>query len=1262
MAKKLAVFMTVLLVLTTLLPVSLTGVFAEEGLLEEVEESVEVEEPVGETDDPAEGTEEPVEEVDIVVDNNFEDGTTQGWGPRGSVEIVAVTDEAYEGEYSLKTTGREDTWQGPALNMIDILEEDVSYEISCYVKLAELPEEAREIKISMEYTAAGEDTNWATVAQANISDTEWTKISGSYHFSDEMEALILYIESSDPEETFYIDNFIIQRPSDNLGINTDFEDGTKQGWAARIGSENVEVTDIDSYGGEYSLLVTDREETYEGVSIYAFDRMKKGANHKLSVWVKLALGEEPTDVALSVQVQEDGEEKYITVASGQVTADEWIQLKGDYLLGELVESVDVYVETWGDSLASFYIDDFNLESPKGGIQLDIPSVKDVYEEYFSIGTAVEPIHLEGEIGALVEKHFNSIVAENRMKPEYTSPNEDEFYWEEADIIADYARENDVELRYHTLVWHSQMAEWFFIDEDGNPMVDETDPVKREANKELLLQRMEDYIREAVRRYGDVVKDWDVVNEVIEPGDPDGIRNSDWYLISGTDFIKEAFRVTRDELDKNGWTDARLYINDYNTHNPTKRDILYDLIVEMLEEDVPVDGVGHQTHINIEYPPLSQIIESIDKFSSIGLDNQITELDISIYNDDGLSYDNIPEEVLIVQGYRYKQLFDALKDNADKISNVTIWGVYDEQSWLNYAFQERDDAPLLFDRDLQAKYAYWGMVDPDVLPTLLQRVNTSNGTPVIDGETELLWDVISYRTVGTNEGLKGSFKTLWDEDNLYLFIEVMDESFNENDKVEVFIGEDTKLTFNRNGEATENINFILNEIDGGYIIEAAVALENLDIGNSILFDMRYTDSETDAILSWNDVSHEQDETRENLGRLVLAEEMRITEAIYGTPVIDGEMDEIWESANIIYTDRDIEGTDGSIAEVRTLWDENKLYIYAKVTDSLLSKESNDAHQQDSIEIFIDQYNDKTETYGPDDAQYRINFDNELSFGENASEQYIESATTITDYGYIVELALDLYLINPEAGGNIGFDVQVNNDENGDGNRDNVTIWNDVSGNSYMDQSGLGVLIFAEKEDEPLPEVKAKLEGNTIVTLEDGEYTVTYKLKDADEVYAQDITLTFDEEILEFVQAEAATNDTEIIEVAAYEDGSVKVIAVNKGGVSGDLDVIDFTFELKELEDDRYIDFSVYAEIGTAPSGEIKNVEDVLESVRVAATEPADVNNDGIVNIGDLAIVVYHNQKNTQSPDWEEAKIADVNNDGVVDILDISYVASRILEEK
>jgi len=254
--------------------------------------------------------------------------------------------------------------------------------------------------------------------------------------------------------------------------------------------------------------------------------------------------------------------------------------------------------------------------------------------------------------------------------------------------------------------------WFFLDENGRPMVDETDPEKREANKQLLLQRLETHVRTVVERYKDDIKSWDVVNEVIEPGDPDGMRNSLWYQITGTDFIETAFRAAREA----GGPDIRLYINDYGTDDPKKRDLLYNLVKEMLERGVPIDGVGHQTHISVPWPPVEQIIESMKKFAELGLDNIVTELDMSLYawNDRRDYGDDIPEAVLQKQAERYRDLFTAFKENKDILSEVTFWGISDAHTWLSSFPIVRTEAPLLFDKNFHAKPAFWGVVDPSKL--------------------------------------------------------------------------------------------------------------------------------------------------------------------------------------------------------------------------------------------------------------------------------------------------------------------------------------------------------------------------------------------------------------------------------------------------------------------------------------------------------------------------------------------------------------------
>lgn len=349
------------------------------------------------------------------------------------------------------------------------------------------------------------------------------------------------------------------------------------------------------------------------------------------------------------------------------------------------------------------------EPVEPSVEQDIPSLKDVYEPYFPIGAAIEPHQTTGLVSELLKKHVNMIVAENAMKPSSLQPSEGNFRWENADRIVQFAKENGMELRFHTLVWHNQVPDWFFLDENGKPMIDETDPDKREANKQLLLQRLETHVRTVVERYKDDIKYWDVVNEVVEPNDPDGMRNSPWYQITGTDYIETAFRAAREA----GGPDIKLYINDYGTDDVRKRDRIYELVKEMLDRGVPIDGVGHQTHISIHWPPVDSIIESMQKFAELGLDNIVTELDMSLYawNDRSDFGDQIPDHILAKQAERYGELFKAFRENSDILSEVTFWGIADNHTWLSsFPVDSRTEAPLLFDKNYHAKPAFWSVIE------------------------------------------------------------------------------------------------------------------------------------------------------------------------------------------------------------------------------------------------------------------------------------------------------------------------------------------------------------------------------------------------------------------------------------------------------------------------------------------------------------------------------------------------------------------------
>lgn len=1026
---------------------------------------------------------------------NFDDGTTQGWSPRGDNVNVAVSTEAATSlPNSIKVTGRSQNWHGASINALGKLDKDVIYTVTAKVKSINASITPGSISLTMQQKAAadGASTDYKQVATTGtINDSDWHEIKGTYSFSEDMVDQTLYFESSDPYDSFYIDDIYIASPGAGVP-NIGFEDNTTQGFTSRLGC-NVTVTNADKKTGAYSLLVSDREDEIDGPILDVSGKMLQGSKYNISTWLKIAPGSGQAGIIISMAYTKDGETKYTNLFGSVsnpfvVTESEgWVNLNFDYLMAYDADEVSLYIETRGDT-ASFYIDDFCVTYiPPSGIQTDIPSLKEVYQKYFEFGASVVPGEYTGASGDLLKKHFNSMVAGNDNKPESILPNtflaleditEANLNLDFSDYIKDFTEANNLKWRWHTFVWHSQTPDWLFTDENGNDLTTtdengnlvliEKDPVKQAANKKLVLDRMKAYIKLIIDRYGEYIDYYDVVNEVIDPAEPDGMRRSKWYVITGKDYIKEAFKTAKDELTAKGYT-GKLYINDYNTEQPSKRDFLYDLVQEINKDEKLIDGVGHQCHIGRTSPSVSSIIASIEKFADAGLDNQVTELDVSNYDDSVSDFakstanKDVPEEVLLEQGYRYKQLFEGLLDidkKKDCISSVAVWGISDANTWLSTFPITRLEKPLLFDTNQQAKYAYWGVVlaNPEYkdyaanLPILIKNLSTPQGTPKIDGNSELLWESNAPIVVQGDNGYIGSFRVRWDENNIYVFAEVTDSSTKKAGSIDVFVN-DEKATFER---SKSDNNFKTVETDKGYILEAKIPLSSAaTLNDKVPFDIRFVDG-NGKMTSWNDITNNQDTSKANIGKLTLSEAVSATEAIKGTPTIDGIKDSIWDNANEISVNKFINGTSGATAVARTMWDENKLYVYAVVTDGSLHKESKDTYQQDSIEIFVDQKNDKTDIYGDDDGQYRINFDNEQSFGSNPGGSPLTSAAIVTDTGYIVEAAIDLDKINATEGTVIGFDLQVNNSDNSNGTRDSVAIWNDISGNSWSSLAKIGVV--------------------------------------------------------------------------------------------------------------------------------------------------------------------------------------------------------------
>lgn len=334
---------------------------------------------------------------------------------------------------------------------------------------------------------------------------------------------------------------------------------------------------------------------------------------------------------------------------------------------------------------------------------DNVGLKDKYADYFMVGAALNRRNVENpQQGALICKEFNSITAENTMKPISVQPKEGVWNWGGADSIANFAREHGLKLRGHNLLWHTQIGDWMFYDKKG-----------KLVKKDVLLKRLKTHIDSVVTRYKDVVYCWDVTNECISDskmpwGNP--LRESLWYKICGDDsFIRAAFQYAH-EADPN----ALLFYNDYNECDPVKSRRIYEMVKGMIEDGVPIHGIGMQGHYNIYGPTEEEINAALDLYGSIVDHIHVTELDVRVNDEMGgqLRFNRnegakITDDQRLLQEAQYAAIFRALRNHADKVDCVTFWNVGDRDSWLG-----PNNYPLLFDRDYKRKNAYYVVRDFD----------------------------------------------------------------------------------------------------------------------------------------------------------------------------------------------------------------------------------------------------------------------------------------------------------------------------------------------------------------------------------------------------------------------------------------------------------------------------------------------------------------------------------------------------------------------
>lgn len=806
------------------------------------------------------------------------------------------------------------------------------------------------------------------------------------------------------------------------------------------------------------------------------------------------------------------------VLSGEITktltAGEWTKFSGTFNVPKTADQIVIRIIEQGtnygqgDCVKGAYcvtgVSMKKITRPKPEIEKDIPDWKTSVTESLGndsiAGTAIMLSEISDDtLMELVEKHFNAVTFGNELKPDalfnyqidgnsvptktITFEGEelqvpvvndagDSLDFSRADAMADKILEwnnahpdQKIRIRGHVLVWHSQTQEWFFHEN--------YDITKPYVNKETMNRRLEWFIssvfdhyfgKAANGKYDGLFYGWDVVNEAVIGNTyrtdkvsaaeslneiRHGNNSSWWHVYKSNEFIINAFKYANKYAPK----DVELYYNDFGETDNTKCEGIVKLINDVKSaEGTRLDALGMQAHYNVDGFSAAQFKSVAKKYAQAAGKVQLTELDFKASS----TYDGTAatkESEYTKMAYCHKNLYEAikaLKEEGTNVSGITVWGVIEPNSWLHSQSNLGGGAsgsaqcPLLFDGNYKAKPAYWAYVDATKLQPAIQKVTI---TEAKDGN-------IAGETYTIDQGaVQAEFIPVWDADGLTVQVKVKDTTVNDADAVTVYVDPENsasditpdKVTVARTAAAA---------IAGGYQATVKVSMKNLKVAQQISLDVVVNNDGKTG--SFNDLTGKQESSSKYYA--VATMKPGIEKIPYGTISVDADADAAWGNAvNIPLTIN--KGSEAS-ANAKVLWDDDNLYVYATIKDAVLDKTGAQTHEQDSLEVFIDEDNGKTASYGEDDKQYRINYNNEQSFnGKKCLAENVKSATKTIDGGYVVEAAFKWTDIKPANGTKIGLEFQINDAK--DGKRIGTLSWYDETGMGWSGSNVYGTVELTGK---------------------------------------------------------------------------------------------------------------------------------------------------------------------------------------------------------
>ncbi|WP_139995219.1 cohesin domain-containing protein [Paenibacillus paridis] len=178
----------------------------------------------------------------------------------------------------------------------------------------------------------------------------------------------------------------------------------------------------------------------------------------------------------------------------------------------------------------------------------------------------------------------------------------------------------------------------------------------------------------------------------------------------------------------------------------------------------------------------------------------------------------------------------------------------------------------------------------------------------------------------------------------------------------------------------------------------------------------------------------------------------------------------------------------------------------------------------------------------------------------------------------------------------------------------------------------------------------------------KFTVNFGLRGASEsIYAQDIKLSYDSSVMEFVSAKSIKTGVSLLRTVKAPTGQLHFVIASEGAgnaVTGDSDMVEMTFKAKNITQPASGTISITsAVLGDAQGNESQAA---VSTISVFIANEGDLNQDGVVSVGDLGIMSYHFGKHANSLDWEQARRADLNHDGIVDLQDMLALSKKITE--